>query len=165
MRNFFAGLIAALLAGSATAQTLPNVPPPPGSSPPTPTIATPTAAPRAPVTQAVPLTQAAPLAPTAIANDWVAGSAIDLRVLDKVTARASTLTGKVGETLIFGSLSIEVRACALRPPDKATDFMAFLDISDRAGLAGFHGWMLASSPALAMLEHPSYDVKVLACRP
>jgi hypothetical protein len=28
----------------------------------------------------------------------------------------------------------------------------------------FRGWMFAESPALNMLEHPVYDLRVLACR-
>ena len=29
---------------------------------------------------------------------------------------------------------------------------------------GFRGWMIASAPALGMMEHPLYDVRVVACR-
>lgn len=153
-------LAAVLLSGGALGQTLPNVPPPPGRSTPETTPAAPAAAPRAAVTQVGP--QAAP--PT-LGPDWLPASNFDLRVLDKVTARASSLTGRTGTTLTFGSLSIALRACVLRPADKPADSAAYLDITDRAGIASFHGWMIASAPALAMLEHPGYDVKVMACRP
>ena len=156
-------LAAVLLSGTALGQTLPNVPPPPGRSTQEVTPVAPAAAPRAAVTQVGP--QTTPSAPPTLGADWLPASNFDLRVLDKVTARASSLTGRTGTTLTFGSLSIELRACVLRPADKPADSAAYLDITDRAGIASFHGWMIASAPALAMLEHPGYDVKVMACRP
>ena len=85
--------------------------------------------------------------------------------LDKVTARTTALTGKVGDTLRFGSLAIVLRGCVARPADQAADAAAFLDITDRAGAAVFRGWMVASMPALAIIEHPVYDIRLAACRP
>ena len=29
--------------------------------------------------------------------------------------------------------------------------------------AAFRGWMLASAPALSLMEHPIYDVRVTSC--
>lgn len=151
-----------VLSGTAGAQSLPNVPPPP-------TITVqplpPAAAPRAPVSQfdATPL-QKAPQTPPA-SNNWIVGGAADLRLLDKVTARVSGVTLKPGESLMFGSLTIVIRSCLLRPKDQPADSAAFLDVTDRNGGPGFHGWMFASAPALAMLEHPGYDIRVSLCQP
>ena len=98
-------------------------------------------------------------------NDWQPRATVELQALDKVTARTVALTGKIGDILHFGSLSITVAACLARPPDEKTDYTAFLNISDsHAGAPGFQGWMLADEPGLSMLEHPLYDIRLTACR-
>lgn len=104
-------------------------------------------------------------APDPQAETWVAKPAFELAALDKVTARVSALTGRVGQTLSFGTLTIAVRGCIARGPDQPSNEAAFLDITDRrdATLA-FHGWMLKSNPGLSMLEHPIYDIRVAGCR-
>ncbi|MCW3474433.1 DUF2155 domain-containing protein [Limobrevibacterium gyesilva] len=98
--------------------------------------------------------------------EWQPRGSAELQALDKVTARTTTLTGKVGDTLRFGSLSIVVRSCVARAPDQPLDSAAYLDITDaHAGAPGFHGWMLASEPSVSMLEHPVYDIRLTSCRP
>ncbi len=151
-------LFVALATVSAWAQTLPNVPPPPTiTAQPLP----PVAAPRAPVAEFT----AKPAAPALVPTNWIAGSLAELRLLDKVTARATGATLKQGETREFGSLTIVMRSCLLRPKDQPGDAAAFLDITDRNGGSAFYGWMLASAPAASMLEHPGYDIRVIACQP
>jgi len=88
--------------------------------------------------------------------------------LDKVTARVTTLTAPVGETVRFGTLRITARTCEKRPPEEPPESAAFLEIDEiRPGKEPeriFGGWMFASSPALNALEHPVYDVWVIDCR-
>jgi len=104
-------------------------------------------------------------APTPLPADWQPRGLVELRALDKVTARATMLTGKAGEMLHFGSLSIAVRSCVSRPPDQPADSAVYLDITDlHVGAAEFHGWMLAAEPSIGMLEHPVYDIRLAACR-
>ena len=72
---------------------------------------------------------------------------------------------KVGETASFGALRITLRACAVRGPNQPADQAAFLDITDvRHKDFAFHSWMLLSAPAVAVVEHPVYDVKLVGCR-
>ncbi len=88
----------------------------------------------------------------------------ELLVLDKVNARSTPLTLKVGQAADNASLSITLRACVTRPPDLPGDSAAYLDIKDsRPGAPGFHGWMFANEPALSMLEHPIYDLHLVSC--
>jgi hypothetical protein len=83
-----------------------------------------------------------------------------------VTARSTVLTGRVGQSVPFESLSVMVKACMVRPPDQPADAAVWLDITDsHPDSPGFHGWMVASAPFVAMLEHPLYDVRVAACLP
>ena len=98
-------------------------------------------------------------------DTWLPRPGVELTALDKITARATTLPGRVGQTLSFGSLSITVRACLVRGPDQPADQAAFLEIADsRDPDHRFRGWVLLSVPGVSMLEHPVYDVHLLACR-
>jgi hypothetical protein len=153
-------LIAALLAVAAAAAQAQPAAQPPGFTPLGP-VQEPLPAPPARGAASAPAT--APVQP--VQSDWIAQGGFDLRALDKTTARAATLSGKVGETVRFGSLAITVRSCIVRPPDQAADAAAFLDIADSQGGPGFKGWMLLNEPQLAMLEHPGYDLRVAGCRP
>lgn len=95
---------------------------------------------------------------------WQPRDVVDLKLLDKVNARSATLSGRVGQTLQFGSLTIVVRACQVRPPDQPADAAAYLDITDsHPDAPSFHGWMFANEPSVSMLEHPIYDVRVTSC--
>ena len=91
-----------------------------------------------------------------------------LQGLDKVTARVSTITARLGNTVKFGVLEIIVRSCDKRPPEETPESAAFLDVWEvRPGESAnsiFRGWMFASSPALSAMEHPVYDIWLLDCK-
>ncbi len=121
--------------------------------------------------------QAAPLQSAPLADPgWVPRRVAELQALDKVTARVSVLRANVGEAARFGTITVTVRACHARPPDETPDSAAFLDVADAralrlpggrevpAGQSVFRGWMFAERPAVSMLEHPVYDLRLLACR-
>jgi hypothetical protein len=175
MRGMTLAMLLALAGGQAHAQAIQSSPlaPPPGTAAPLGAVPSPQGAPQA-ATPDTPAAPAAPGAPSATPappaeGDWVPQNGFVLRALDKVTARASTITGKVGETVKFGSLAIVVRRCVVRPPDHEPGAAAFLDITDTAPGAdpatAFHGWMFSNYPAVAMLQHPTADIRVSGCRP
>jgi hypothetical protein len=111
-----------------------------------------------------------------------------LRALDKITGRSTDIVVKVGQPVVYGSLSIELKTCFQAPPEEVPESAAFLRISstrpvaeeqieaasagDKAAAAAlaesetpvvFSGWMYASSPGLSALEHPVYDIWVIRC--
>ena len=98
-----------------------------------------------------------------------------IRALDKITARITELDLPQDQAVEFGTLVIKARTCRSRPPEETPETFAFLEIDDRArsggrsdansdgGVRVFTGWMMASSPALNAMEHPVYDVWVIAC--
>ena len=101
---------------------------------------------------------------------WLDGRVATMQALDKITARISTLDVEVGQPDQYGSLQIIVHACTYRPPTMAPEHAALMEIRNINHLGEvleppiFSGWMFASSPALNALEHPVYDVSVLACK-
>ncbi|MDR3538551.1 MAG: DUF2155 domain-containing protein [Acetobacteraceae bacterium] len=101
-----------------------------------------------------------------IPNTWLPQGTAILQGLDKVNAQSATLTVKVGQSGTFGSLTIGVQACDIRPPDQPADAAAFLAIADsHTDAPGFRGWMLKQEPEVSMLEHPVYDIRVIGCMP
>lgn len=121
-----------------------------------------TAQPAAPGAQQPPT----PEQPAPPANPWLPQGGAVLQALDKVNAQTSTLTVKAGQTVKYGSLSITVERCVIRPPDKPQDAAADLTITDsHSDQPGFEGWMLKSAPSLSMLQHPIYDIRVIGCVP
>lgn len=102
------------------------------------------------------------------------GTAVVLRTLDKVTATTQDYTVKIGDTLQYGSLSIDVKHCEKKPPEEIPETYAFLQIKDArlngtgeemdVDLTVFSGWMFASKPAISALDHRVYDVWVIDCK-
>ncbi len=110
---------------------------------------------------------AAPVAaqPAPSGGAWLPRGTAELTALDKVRAAPTALTVPVGESVRYGSLTIRVRGCMVRPADQARDAAAFVEVADsQPGGAGFSGWMVANAPALGVLEHPIYDLRVTSCR-
>lgn len=91
-----------------------------------------------------------------------------LQGLDKVAAKVSHIEALVGSSVAFGTLSILVRDCETAPPDAPPDNAAFIQIFEtppgEQTKRLFSGWMFSSSPALSGLEHPVYDVTLIACK-
>ncbi|HJS83868.1 MAG TPA: DUF2155 domain-containing protein [Acetobacteraceae bacterium] len=98
-------------------------------------------------------------------SGWLPRNEAVLEVLDKINAVSRDYTVQVGQSVQVGSLTIAVQSCQARPPDQPADAAALLDITDgHAGEPGFHGWMLAQEPWVAMLQSPVYDVRVIQCQ-
>ncbi len=111
--------------------------------------------------------QSAPPVGTALpqwSNQWVPVASARIQALDKVSAQATTLTVKVGQPATFGSLTISVKACVIRPPDQPADAAAYLNVTDsHLDAPGFDGWMLANEPSVSMMQNPIYDLRVSGC--
>tara|TARA_B100001013_G_scaffold329446_1_gene243760 strand:+ start:50 stop:436 length:387 start_codon:yes stop_codon:yes gene_type:complete len=96
------------------------------------------------------------------------GNVVELQILDKVTARISTLDILVGESAKFGSLKIEIFHCKKRSPEEIPEDFVLMRIMDEVSLNNFHesfqGWMLSSSSTVSPFEHPTYDVWIKDCK-
>jgi hypothetical protein len=93
---------------------------------------------------------------------------VKIKALDKITAKTSTLSIKLGEEEYFGSLKIKPLKCKASEIDQPPDSIAYLqviDISDKKNdqVFVFNGWTFASSPTLRSLDHAIYDLWLLGC--
>ena len=111
-----------------------------------------------------------------------------LRALDKITGRSTDFEMLVGIPKVYGSLRIDLQTCFQTPPEEPPESAAFLKITSATSKqvqtmaeprdltaeelatseaedadVRFTGWMHASSPGLNALEHPVYDIWVIAC--
>lgn len=112
----------------------------------------------------------------AAASPAHAAAGARLRGLDKISGQARDFVAPLNRPVMFGSLSIVVRACEQRPPEETPpETSAYLTITQGHSASAkateapggsvevFSGWMFASSPGLNALEHPTYDVWVISC--
>lgn len=92
------------------------------------------------------------------------GLGVLLRGLDKVNGETVDVEIPWGGTLDVFGLSVTAEDCRYPAENPTGDAFALLGIKDRgSGEDVFHGWMVASSPALNALDHNRYDVWVLRC--
>lgn len=106
---------------------------------------------------------------TSIADSWLEAEQAKLQLLDKITARISTLNVPLQLPERFGTLEITLERCAYRPPEEPPENAAYLTVRDvghdpsLAPVEVFAGWVFSSSPAISGLEHAVYDVTLIAC--
>jgi len=121
----------------------------------------------APQTDAAPAEAPDPNAPPPPLAD-APGTTLMLRGLDKITGRPTDITAPIGKPVSFATLTITARSCYSTPPSEPPETSAFVQIEDhrpdQPARQVFSGWMYASSPGLNGMQHPLYDVWVIACR-
>ena len=93
---------------------------------------------------------------------------INLKALDKITAKTSTIRLAVGEKEFFGPLEIKALKCQLSENKDSTDTVAYLQVKDLSAKNNnqvflFNGWTFASSPTLQSIDHPIYDLWITGC--
>ena len=93
---------------------------------------------------------------------------VNLRALDKITAKTTVIRLGIGEKKFFGSLEIKVLKCQLSENSDAIDTVAYMQIKDLSAKDNnqvflFNGWTFASSPTLQSIDHPIYDLWITSC--
>ena len=93
---------------------------------------------------------------------------INIKALDKITAKTSTFRLAIGEKKFFASLEIKALKCQLSENNEFTDTVAYLQVKDLSNKDNnqvflFNGWTFASSPTLQSIDHPIYDLWVTSC--
>ena len=93
---------------------------------------------------------------------------INLKALDKITAKTSSIKLAIGDVKNFGSLEIKALKCQVSENNDIMDSVAYiqvkdLSIRDNNQVFLFNGWAFASSPTLQTMEHPVYDLWITGC--
>ena len=93
---------------------------------------------------------------------------INIKALDKITAKTSEIRLAIGEKKFFGSLEIKGLKCQLSEHNEFMDTVAYLQVKDLAAKDNnqvflFNGWTFASSPTLQSIDHPIYDLWITGC--
>ena len=93
---------------------------------------------------------------------------INIKALDKISAKTSSIRLVIGEKNFFGPLEIKVLKCQLMENNDSTDTVAYLQVKDLSKKDNnqvylFNGWTFASSPTLQSIDHPLYDLWLTSC--
>ena len=93
---------------------------------------------------------------------------INLKALDKITAKTSEIRLAVGEKKFFGALEIKALKCQLSENNDSIDTVAYLQVKDLSAKDNnqvflFNGWTFASSPTLQSIDHPIFDLWIIGC--
>ena len=93
---------------------------------------------------------------------------INLKALDKITAKTSSIRMAVGDKKFFGSLEIKALKCRLSETEDNLDAVAYIQVKDLSAEDNtrvflINGWTFASSPTLQSIDHPIYDLWLNSC--
>ena len=93
---------------------------------------------------------------------------INIKALDKITAKTSSIRLGIGEKKFFGSLEIKALKCQLSENNDFIDTVAYLQVKDLSAKDNnqvflFNRWTFASSPTLQSIDHPVYDLWITGC--
>ena len=93
---------------------------------------------------------------------------INIKALDKITAKTLAMKLGIGEKKYFGSLEIKGLKCQLSENNEFSDAVAYLQVKDLDSKDNnqvflFNGWTFASSPTLESIDHPIYDLWITGC--
>ena len=93
---------------------------------------------------------------------------INLKALDKITAKTSSIRVAVGNKKFFGPLEIKALKCEIYEGKDISDTVAYIQVKDLSANDNnqvfiFNGWTFASSPTLQSIDHPIYDLWITSC--
>ena len=93
---------------------------------------------------------------------------INIKALDKITAKTSSIRVAVGEKKFLGSLEISALKCSVSEKKDNPDTVAYIQVKDLSTKDNnqvflFNGWTFASSPTLQSIDHPVYDLWITGC--
>ena len=96
------------------------------------------------------------------------GSFTDIKILDKISSKNTSVKLKNGELKQFNNLLIKSLKCKNSEFDDNPEITAYLQVRDLADKNNnevfiFNDWMFSSSPSITPFDHPVYDVWLVAC--
>ena len=102
------------------------------------------------------------------AKNNLEGTFTDIKILDKISSKNTSLKLKNGELIKFKDLSIKSLKCKNSEFDDDPEITAYIQVRDLTNKNNdevfvFNGWMFSSSPSIAPFDHPVYDVWLVKC--
>ena len=96
------------------------------------------------------------------------GSFTEIKILDKISSKNTSLKLKNGQLIKFKDLSIKSLKCKNSEFDDNPEITAYLQVKDnniknKDKVFTFNGWTFASSPTLNPFDHPIYDIWLKKC--
>ena len=96
------------------------------------------------------------------------GSFTEIKILDKISSKNTSLKLKNGQLLKFKDLSIQSLKCKNSEFDDNPEITAYIQVRDLSNKNNdevfvFNGWMFSSSPSITPFDHPIYDVWLVKC--
>ena len=103
-----------------------------------------------------------------ISNNQNNGKFVEIKILDKINSKNSTLTLKIGKESKFKNLLIKPLRCNNSKFDDDPEIIAYLQVKDvtiknKDKVFVFNDWTFASSPSLKPFDHPVYDIWLTKC--
>ena len=100
--------------------------------------------------------------------DYLEGTYTDIKVLDKISSKNTSIQIKNGEEIKYKDLSIKSIKCKNSEFDDNPEVTAYLQVKDLTkknndNVFIFNGWMFSSSPSIAPFDHPVYDIWLVGC--
>ena len=101
-------------------------------------------------------------------SDELDGGFLELKILDKVSSKNTTITLKIGEEKKFQNLIFRSQKCRNSKFDDNPEIIAYLQVRDlnkknKDKVFIFNGWTFASSPSIKPFDHPVYDIWIIRC--
>jgi len=101
-------------------------------------------------------------------NTQLEGSFTEIKILDKISSKNTSLKLKNGQLLKFKDLSIQSLKCKNSEFDDSPEITAYIQVRDLSNQNNdevfvFNGWMFSSSPSITPFDHPIYDVWLIKC--
>jgi len=103
-----------------------------------------------------------------ISEENVVGKNVEIKILDKVNSKNSTLNIQIGKEKKFENLLIKALMCSNSKFDDNPEITAYLQVKDltvkdKDKVFVFNGWTFSSSPSLKPFDHPIYDIWLTKC--
>ena len=106
--------------------------------------------------------------PISYSKSQLEGSFTEIKILDKISSKNTSLKLRNGELLKFKDLSIQSLKCKNSEFDDNPEITAYIQVRDLSNQNNdevfvFNGWMFSSSPSITPFDHPIYDVRLVKC--
>ena len=101
-------------------------------------------------------------------NQSFSGKFLEIKILDKVSSKTSTVELKIGKEIEFKNLLIKSLKCENSKFDDNPEITAYIQVIDKTNTNNdevfvFNGWSFSSSPSLKPFDHPVYDIWLINC--